>query len=135
MKVADVMRRDPIVASRENSIQEAAEIMRVQQVEHLIVVDTDSGQIPEGIVTGSDLVIEIMAERVGTEAVTVGDMMATDLYTAFEDQDIGDALLLMREKQVHHLPVVNEQGLLTGVLFVYDLMDRLIDENTGRLET
>ena len=135
MKVADVMRRDPIVANRENSIQEAAEIMRVQQVEHLIVVDTETGQVPEGIVTGSDLVIEIMAERVGTEAVTVGDIMARDLYTAYEDQDISEALLLMREKQVHHLPVIDGQGNLSGVLFVYDLMDRLIDENTGRIET
>ncbi|MGI9317005.1 MAG: CBS domain-containing protein [bacterium] len=129
MKVADVMRHNPVVANRENSIQEAAEIMRVQQVEHLIVVDTETGEIPVGIVTGSDLVIEIMAERVGTESVTVGDIMATDLYTALEVQDIGEALMLMREKQVHHLPVVDKEGQLTGVLFVYDLMDRMIDEN------
>ena len=128
------MRHDPIVANRENSIQEAAEIMRLQQVEHVIVVDTETGEVPEGIVTGSDLVIEIMAERVGTEAVTLGDIMATDLYTANEDQDISDALVLMREKQVHHLPVVDDEGALSGVLFVYDIMDRLIDENTGRIE-
>lgn len=131
MKVSDVMRHDPVVVSRENSIQEAAEIMRVQKVEHLIVVDTETGQIPKGIVTGSDLVIEIMAERVGTEAVTVEDIITRDLYIASEDQDISDALVLMRGKQIHHLPVVDEQGQLSGVLFVYDLMDRLIDENIG----
>lgn len=129
MKVADMMRRSPVVADREFSIQQAAEIMRVQQVDHLIVVDTETGEIPVGIVTGRDLVIEIMAEKVGTEEVTVGDIMATDLCTASEDQEIGAALLLMREHEVHHLPVIDEGGQLSGVLFVYDLMDRLIDDN------
>ncbi len=131
MKVADMMRRSPVVADREFSIQQAAEIMRVQQVDHLIVVDTETGEIPVGIVTGRDLVIEIMAEKVGTEEVTVGDIMATDLYTASEDQEIGVALLLMREHEVHHLPVIDGGGQLSGVLFVYDLMDRLIDDNAA----
>ncbi|MDH3689424.1 MAG: CBS domain-containing protein [Gammaproteobacteria bacterium] len=128
MKVAEVCRRDPIVIDRFRSIQQAAEIMRMQRVEHLVVVDDVSGKVPIGIVTDGDLVIEIMADKVNPEAVTVGDVMGLDLHTVSEDQEIESALRLMREKGVHHLPVVDLKGQLSGMLFARDLMDRLIDE-------
>lgn len=132
MKVAEICRRNPIVIDRFKSIQEAAELMRMQRTEHVVVVEDGTNKRPAGIVTDGDLVIEVMADNVDPNSVTVGDVMGLDLYTVSEEDEIESALKLMREKGVHHLPVVDREGRLTGMLFAHDLLDRLIEDGILR---
>lgn len=131
MKVAEICRRNPVIIDRSCSIQEAAELMRMQRVEHLVVVEDDAEKTPVGIVTDGDLVIEVMADKIDPDSVTVGDVMGLDLHTISQDQEIESALKLMREKGVHHLPVVNTEGQLAGVLFAHDLLDQLVNEKVA----
>jgi CBS domain-containing protein len=89
-----------------------------------------SGAKPVGIITDRDLVIEILAAELDPNAVTVGDIMSYDLTTAREEDGLWETLQRMRVKGVRRIPVVNQQGLLAGILTSDDLLEILAGELT-----
>ena len=124
MSVGEICNRNVAVVSKESSIQEAAELMRKRHVGDLIVVGHDHNRkIPIGILTDRDIVVELIAKKVPTDAVTVGDIMSYELVTAMEDDDMLQTLKLMRAKGARRLPVVDAGGSLVGVLTVDDIVE------------
>ncbi len=55
----------------------------------------------------------------------VSDRMATDLVTAGLDLKIADAKKLMTEKNIRHLPVVDDTGKLLGIVSDRDMRDAM----------
>jgi CBS domain-containing protein len=76
-------------------------------------------------------VVEIMAERVSPETVSVGDVMSYDLATAREDEGIWEVIRRMRAKGVRRLPIVDEAGALVGIVTMDDMLEFLTDEFYG----
>jgi CBS domain-containing protein len=74
-------------------------------------------------VTDRDVVIEVLAEGVDMQGVTVGDVMSFELVTAREHDDLFDTIKAMRAKAVRRVPVVDASGALVGILSVDDLLE------------
>lgn len=128
MSVGEICNRNVAVVEKERSIQEAAELMRKCHVGDLIVVGYDHNRkIPIGIVTDRDIVVELIAKKIPTDAVTVGDVMSYELVTAMEDDDLLQTLKLMRAKGARRLPVVDSGGSLVGILTVDDIVGLLAE--------
>jgi CBS domain-containing protein len=128
MSVGEICNRNVAVVEKERSIQEAAELMRKCHVGDLIVVGYDHNRkIPVGIVTDRDIVVELIAKKIPTDAVTVGDVMSYELVTAMEDDDLLQTLKLMRAKGARRLPVVDSGGSLVGILTVDDIVGLLAE--------
>ena len=72
--------------------------------------------------------IEILAEDVDLDAVSVGDVMSYQLVTVNEDTKLLDAIKQMRIKGVRRLPVVNESGELQGILSTDDLLELVVEQ-------
>jgi len=105
--------------------------MREYHVGAMVVIDEQGEKrIPVGIVTDRDLVIEVLAQGVPPETVTVSDMMSAALITAHENDDLMDTLKRMRTKGVRRVPVVGTDGALLGILSVDDVIDLLAEELT-----
>lgn len=129
MAVGEICNRDVVFVRREDTVLEAAKLMRQHHVGNLVVVDEKSGRrTPVGILTDRDIVLEIMAKEVPLESVTVGDVMSPDPITVTEDRGVWDTIKLMRAKGVRRLPVVNRDGGLEGILTVDDLLGLLTEE-------
>lgn len=128
MSVGEICNRNVSVVEKERSIQEAAELMRKHHVGDLIVVGYEHNRkIPIGIVTDRDIVVELIAKKIPTDAVTVGDVMSYELVTAMEDDDLLQTLKLMRAKGARRLPVVDSGGSLVGILTVDDIVGLLAE--------
>lgn len=128
MSVGEICNRNVAVVEKERSIQEAAELMRKRHVGDLIVVGYEHNRkIPVGIVTDRDIVVELIAKKIPTDAVTVGDVMSYELVTAMEDDDLLQTLKLMRAKGARRLPVVDSGGSLVGILTVDDIVGLLAE--------
>jgi predicted transcriptional regulator len=124
MRVADCCNKDVVVADHGANIQELARIMREFHVGDLVVVEpVDGGARPVGIVTDRDLVVEVLAQDVPVDEVTVDDVMSPNVATAREDDDVLDTLNRMRELGVRRMPVVDARGMLTGIITVDDLLE------------
>ena len=112
--------REVVVTSPDTSAGEAAELMRLQHVGDLVVVEERGGEAyPVGIVTDRDLVVEVMAQKVDPNAVTVKELMTRNLETVRDTTDFWDALSHMRACGVRRIPVVNARGGLEGI-FTFD---------------
>lgn len=128
MSVGEICNREVVVTGRETDIREAARLMREYHVGDLLIVERkDDENIPVGIVTDRDLVIEVLALDVALEKLTVADLMLTELVTVPESADLWDTLATMRSRGIRRMPVVNEQGGLEGILTIDDALDLLVE--------
>lgn len=133
MRVGDVCNREVIVVNRDQSILEAAKLMRSFHVGDVVVVrEKGSVRTPVGILTDRDIVVKLLAMEIDLTAVSIGDAMSFDLVTAGEEDSVIEAIEKMRNQGVRRIPVVNSQGGLEGILSLDDCLE-LVAEQVGDL--
>jgi CBS domain-containing protein len=129
MSVGEICNREVIIVHRDETVQEAAKLMRQHHVGDVIVVDDRNGiSVPVGIVTDRDVVVEIVATELDQATMTVGDIMAQELFTVKESAGIFESIQYMRRKTVRRLPIVNDDGGLVGILALDDVLELLSEE-------
>ncbi len=133
MTIGKVCNREVVFIHAQASVPEAARLMREYHVGDLVVIKEKTGKrVPVGIITDRDIVLEVIAEGVSMDDVSVGDIMSNHLVTARENDGLLDTIKVMRAKGVRRLPVVNDDNELVGILSVDDLID-LFSEQIGDL--
>ncbi len=131
MNVGEICNREVIIMGKDGSIRDAAQLMREFHVGDIVIVEErDQQRYPVGILTDRDMVIEILANDVDADAVDVGDAMSFDLLTAREDDSIWDTIKRMRSKGVRRIPVVDQKGVLAGILAMDDLIEIFAEQLT-----
>src|ERR1019366_803157 len=106
----EVCSREVLFATRDITVQAAAELMRRNHVGTIIVVDEVQGKRkPLGIVTDRDMVIEVIAPGLDPDVIRVGDIMVQDLVTVRENDGLLDTVKVMRSRGVRRLPVVDAE--------------------------
>jgi len=124
MTIGKVCNREVVFIHAQASVPEAARLMREYHVGDLVVTKEKTGKrVPVGIVTDRDIVLEVIAEGVGMDDVSVGDIMSDNLVTARESDGLLETVKVMRAKGIRRLPVVNDDNELVGILSVDDLID------------
>ncbi len=98
-------------------LSEATNIMADKNVGALIVVNEDKSI---GMFTERD-VLKFVASGVDFQAKQVGEMVATDIFIAEASDDLEYAMSIMIQKNIRHLPVLDE-GKLVGVLSMRDVV-------------
>lgn len=132
MKVGEACTREVVIVDRNESILEAAKLMRHHHVGDVVVVrDKSTARTPVGILTDRDIVVEVLGREVDPNAVAIGDAMSFDLLTACEDDDVGETLARMRSRGVRRIPVVNRAGGLEGILTLDDYLELVTEELAG----
>ena len=131
MSAGEYCNRNVVIVSKAEPVSEAIKLMRSHHVGDVIVVESiEETPIPVGILTDRDIVLEILAEDVDLEAVSIGDVMSYDLVTVTEQTKLIDTIKLMRDKGVRRIPVVNDNGGLEGLLTVDDLLELIAEQLT-----
>ena len=110
--IADVMLPDFIEVAPEDTLGEVAERMTAKNVGAVVV--KDFGRLI-GILTERDM-LKAMAARVHTSEARVRQWMTEEPITASADMDVGEASRIMIENGFRHLPVVDANGQVTGVV-------------------
>ena len=64
---------------------------------------------------------------VNPETIAVKDAMSFDLVTASENDGVVETITLFRERKIRRIPVVDNQGVLVGILTVDDVIDLLAE--------
>ena len=120
MNVSDVMTRDVQVATPEQSIRDAAQLMS----------RIDAGTVPVGkdnrlvgMLTDRDIAVRAVAKGLGPDT-PVREIMSADVKYCFDDESVEDVARNMADIQVRRLPVVNRDKRLVGILSLGDLAVR-----------
>jgi CBS domain-containing protein len=127
--VQEAMTSNPTAITPETTAQEAARLMKTEDVGALPIVE--DGRLT-AVVTDRDLAIRAIAEGRGTET-PVGELASRDLITIDPQQNLDEAARLMAEHQVRRLPVVEEDGRLVGMLAQADVAQSGHDRLTGEV--
>lgn len=120
MKASEIMTKDPQCCTREDSLSEAARIMRDIDVGIVPVVDDRASMRLTGVITDRDITIRHVADSHPNDC-KVGDHMTTsDVRTVAPDADVDDVMKSMRDEQVRRIPVV-DNGRLVGIIAQADI--------------
>ena len=128
-KVRDAMTAEPRSAEPSQSLVEAAQVMKREDVGSLPVVE--GGRLL-AVLTDRDIVVRAVAEGVDLQATRVGDVASREPVTVGPEEDLDEALRLMARHQVRRLPVVDEQRLV-GMLAQADVASEAKASKTGEV--
>ena len=129
LKIGKYCTRNAITADKDSSIVEAAKLMRQHHVGSLVIISRDSdGDKPVGMLTDRDIVLEVLAEEVAVDSVTIDDVMTRKPVTAWEHDDMFATMETMRLKGIRRVPVTDSSGVLVGILTSDDLLGIFYEE-------
>ena len=138
---ADIMSRDLVTAEYGTELEEAWAQLRYHKIKAIPVVDRARRVI--GIISLIDFLkradlktyatfqeklvkfIRRSSGMTSEKPEVVVQIMATPVYTAREDAHIVELVPLLSEKGLHHIPIVNAENRLVGIVTQSDLIGAL----------
>lgn len=143
---AEIMSKDVVGVGPDAPMKEALELMRGHHVKMLPV--TDDGARVLGVITQTDLLdkttwgvggprlgfrhrLGLSLSRLRAPHGVVADIMTSAVKTVRPETSIAEVVLRMTEAGLHHLPVVDRDGQLAGVVSQTDLVVALLAQATG----
>jgi CBS domain-containing protein len=117
-----------VTVRRHEELATAAWIMRERNVGCLVVVEAAGaagGERPIGMLTDRDIVTNVIARNVDPRSVVVGDVMRRHPVTVWANAGIDDALQRMRGSGARRVAVVDDRGLLVGIIALDDIFEHM----------
>lgn len=109
------------------TVAEAAQLMAAKREDCVLVTDDDDRIA--GIFTAKDLAFRVVGAGIKARDVTISEIMTKNPLCARTDTSATDALDLMVRKGFRHLPVMDENQDISGILDItkcfYDAMEKL----------
>lgn len=118
MKIREIMSTEVRLASPDETIQKAAQMM----------ADADAGILPigesdrlVGMITDRDIAVRAVAKGLDPQTTRVRDIMSAQVRYCYDDEDVNHVVQNMAELQVRRLPVVNRDKRLVGIVSIGDI--------------
>ncbi|HEU5236732.1 MAG TPA: CBS domain-containing protein [Pyrinomonadaceae bacterium] len=124
MKCKEIMTKDPICCLPGDTVDQAAQLMKDEDVGPVPVVADQQTKRLLGIVTDRDLAIKVVAEARQIAAVTVEEVMTRNPVTCHADDDLQKAIDTMEKQQVRRIPVVDDDNRIIGIIAQADIATR-----------
>lgn len=113
---------DVLTANPEMSVYECIASMVDHNVGSILV--TDGSEIT-GIFTERDYLRQIVLQGRTSKTTTVEEVMTTDPICVTPDETVERCLAIMTQEKCRHLPVVDEDRALTGIVSIGDCVKQL----------
>ena len=115
------------------TVLEATQKMNEHKIGALLVLQSQAGQAaPEsdaandaprmvGMFTERDVLRRVVAAMRDPARTTVAEVMTTEVVICTPNTPVEEAALLMKDQRVRHLPVLDENGVLRGLISLGDI--------------
>ncbi|HEX7051624.1 MAG TPA: CBS domain-containing protein [Longimicrobiales bacterium] len=128
MKARDLMTPNPEFVTSDDSLTQAARIMRDVDVGIVPVVDDPMSMRVMGVITDRDIAVRHVAEGHQQECRVADHMTSGQIDCVSPDADEDEVLERMEREQIRRLPVVEEDNRLVGIIAQADLATRGVKE-------
>ena len=129
MGVGEICSREVVFVHKNESVAQAARLMREHHVGSVVVAEERNGRrYPAGMLTDRDIAVGVVALGIDAAKTPVEGAMPAEVVCVRESDGLGRALALMRAQGVRRLPVIDGRGALAGVLSADDILEVLSEE-------
>jgi CBS domain-containing protein len=123
MRLRDICTTDVVCCRPQASALDAARLMRHKHVGAVVVVSDPEGQrVPLGVVTDRDLAVEVLGNGRDPAHTPLSELMRHPVVIATDSEDESMVAERMRVHGVRRIPVVDERGILKGIVTLDDLL-------------
>ncbi len=119
MKVIKIAHVPPPNVSVDASVLDAVRTMQRAKSGSCVVLDNNK---LAGIFSERDLMLRVVAAGLDPDKTAVREVMTTSLKTLTTEAESSEALELMVSRHIRHLPVLEKDGSLAGLLSVRSLL-------------
>jgi diguanylate cyclase (GGDEF)-like protein len=137
ISIGSIMSRDVRWVAPAAPTSQALELMRDQRISCVVVCEDGR---PVGILTERDAARIAADLLLGRPASAVSEVMTAPAHTVHTRQTLDDAIRVAEDKELRHLPVVDDAGRLAGIVTQTDLLrahmqavERLVEDRTLEL--
>jgi CBS domain-containing protein len=127
MKVSEVMTRNVVLASPDQTIGEAAEMMAALDAGALPISENDK---MVGVITDRDIAIRAVAQRLSPDT-PIREIMTSQVLYCYDDEETDNVVQNMSKNKVRRLPVVNREKRLVGIVSFGDLSREVSSRKAG----
>lgn len=117
--------RTPLSVTPEDSVFTALEMMAKHDVGALLVME---GSRLAGIFSERDYARKIILQGKSSRETKVSEIMTEKVLCAKPEMTVDEAMALMTQKRIRHLPVMTADSTLLGIISIGDLVKATIDE-------
>jgi CBS domain-containing protein len=114
---------DIISIPSDATVYSAIELMADKRIGALLVVD--EGQLA-GVVSERDYARKVILMGRSSKDTFVREIMTPNPITIRCDTTVDEAMRAMTENRIRHLPVINSQGQIAGVLSIGDVVNWML---------
>jgi CBS domain-containing protein len=125
--------RSVLTVSRTATVKEAVELMAAAKVGSVVVVVDDNKVI--GIFSERDVMLRVVLEARDPKRTTVEEVMTTRVHSISMHTNGDEALTIMVQEHIRHLPVVDQQGRPQAVVSMRSLLEEKVKELNLQLDS
>ena len=133
MNVLEMCDPEAAAVSVEASVADAVRLMLDRHVGAVAIIDSQSRVA--GIFTERDVLRKMALSGADPEKTPVRELMTTPVELATLATAPGEALAIMLERHFRHLPVVDHDGKLLGMLSIRNVLQSRVDDLTQELDS
>jgi CBS domain-containing protein len=127
VKCREIMSKNISAATIDMSLHEVANLMKDNDIGCLPIVENTTNKLL-GIITDRDIVVRAIAGAKDISATKVSDVMTNEVFTSKPDDFAFVAIRIMGDKQVRRIPIVDDSGVLQGIVSMADVALEMEDE-------
>ena len=113
----------------------AVTVMARERVGATAVVDKTLKGDLQGIFTERDVMLRVVHKERNPRTTLIRDVMTTPVETASEKTTATEALTLMLERHLRHLPILGSKGQLLGMLSIRNLLMNKVEDLENQLHS
>lgn len=110
----------------DNTVFEALQMLVDRNVGALTVVDNNDKFL--GIFSERDYARRVILKGRASKETLIREIMTERPITVTEEDSIEECMKRMTDKRIRHLPVINEQSRLIGLISIGDVVKFIIDD-------
>lgn len=136
VNVAAILSRkgtDVITVTREAPVTDVIRMLTEHNVGALVVTDA-AGEIA-GIVSERDIVHQLARAGRATLEMAVDEAMTADVLRCTPEDTADDVMQTMTQRRLRHLPVVDDNGRMVGIVSIGDVVKSRIDDLKTQAES
>jgi CBS domain-containing protein len=132
MKILDLRKlkdnKENFYFQPDTPISEIALALKERSIGAVPIVDNANKLV--GIVSERDIVTKLVVEAKDADLTTAKEIMTSEIIAAKLDDSIDSIIAIMKNKNIRHMPVVNEENILTDFFSIRDFLRAEMEMST-----